>query len=272
MARGEHAYQKEARNESQGRGRLGHERDHTWRRSFTVGGTSVLRTCGKGSWLPRAVTGRSALSSGFNWSIRKCLCWDTRRQILSIMADIVSFHQLQRYLPGITEYRFKAARQHKLVFGRGVPLPPHRPARMRVDNSQLDHFLTFITSAHVMQDLPFGQRYLQLTTGNAQCSPYDDSGAHRQAIPAKCCDETEFKPFGRTAMLNILSACSATVRKSLQGLDYIAAEGSRAFEDLSNVIKRLEERGALSRNTTESLQRSLKTSKQYLKSDYKVSL
>ena len=61
--------------------------------------------------------------------------WDTRRQILSIMADIVSFHQLQRYLPGITEYRFKAARQHKLVFGRGVPLPPHRPARMRVDNS-----------------------------------------------------------------------------------------------------------------------------------------
>ena len=201
--------------------------------------------------------------------------WDTRRQILSIMADIVSFHQLQRYLPGITEYRFKAARQHKLVFGRGVPLPPHRPARMRVDNSQLDHFLTFITSAHVMQDLPFGQRYFQLTTGDVLETP----NVIRTMIPDRIvrqyqqyCDETEFKPFGRTTMLNILSACSATVRKSLQELDYIAAEGSRAFEDLSNVIKRLEERGALSRNTRESLQRSLKTSKQYLKSDYKVSL
>ena len=30
--------------------------------------------------------------------------WDTRRQVLSIMADLVPFKRLQRYLPGITEY------------------------------------------------------------------------------------------------------------------------------------------------------------------------
>ena len=33
--------------------------------------------------------------------------WDTRRQVLSIMADLVPIERLQRYLPGITEYRVK---------------------------------------------------------------------------------------------------------------------------------------------------------------------
>ncbi|CAH3169981.1 unnamed protein product, partial [Porites evermanni] len=36
---------------------------------------------------------------------------------------------------------------------------------------------------------------------------------------------------------------SATVRKSLQGIDYIAAEGGKACDDLCNVVKRLEEYG-----------------------------
>ena len=37
-------------------------------------------------------------------------------------------------------------------------------------------------------------------------------------------------------MLRILSVCSATVRKSLQGLDYIAADGASAFDELANLL------------------------------------
>ncbi|KAK3738101.1 hypothetical protein QZH41_013835, partial [Actinostola sp. cb2023] len=199
--------------------------------------------------------------------------WDTRRQALSVMADLVPFKRLQKYLPGITEYRVKVARQHRLVFGRGVPVPPVRSPRMRVDNSQLDHFLTFITSSHVMQDLPFGQRYLRLSTGEVLETP----NVIRTMIPERIvrqyqqyCEETGFEPFGRTTMVNILSACCATVRKSLQGLDYVATEGSRAFDDLCFVVKRLQDCGAISRDMTECLQRSLKNGKQYLKSDFKV--
>ena len=44
-------------------------------------------------------------------------------------------------------------------------------------------------------------------------------------------------------MLRILSACTASVRKSLQGLDYFAADGSKAFEDLSQVVKKVSETG-----------------------------
>ena len=38
-------------------------------------------------------------------------------------------------------------------------------------------------------------------------------------------------------MLRVLSECAATVRKSLQGLDYFAANGSKAFEDLAELEK-----------------------------------
>jgi len=37
-------------------------------------------------------------------------------------------------------------------------------------------------------------------------------------------------------MLRILSECTASVRKSLQGSDYIAAEGAKSFDDLSLLI------------------------------------
>lgn len=46
--------------------------------------------------------------------------WDTRRQVLSIMADQVPFSKLQLFIPGITYYRVKAAHHHKQSYGRGV--------------------------------------------------------------------------------------------------------------------------------------------------------
>ena len=35
---------------------------------------------------------------------RNASCWETRRQVLSIMADLVSFKHIQRYIPGLTEF------------------------------------------------------------------------------------------------------------------------------------------------------------------------
>ena len=198
--------------------------------------------------------------------------WDTRRQVLSVMADLVTFKQIQRYIPGLTEYRFKMARMHRLEYGRGVVLPMNKSPRMRVEGGQLDHFLTFITSPHVVQDLPFGQRYLHLSSGKVLETP----NIIRTMIPHRIvrqyqqyCEETNFKPFSSNTMLRILSACSATVRKSLQGLDYIAADGAKAFDDLCHVVERLQECG-LSAQVGNSWERSLKAGKQYLKSDYKV--
>lgn len=83
------------------------------------------------------------------------------------------------------------------------------------------------------------------------------------------CTETNFKPFSKSTMLRILSACTATARKSLQGLDYIAAEGAKAFDDLISVLEKIGNYG-VDKEWISSCEDALKTGKQYLKTDYKV--
>lgn len=207
-------------------------------------------------------------------SYRNASCWETRRQILSIMGDLTTFNRILSYIPGLTEYRFKMARQHSLQYGRGAEIRREKSPRMRVEKTQLDHFLAFITSPHVIQDLPFGQRYLHLSSGKILETP----NVIRTMIPYRLvkqyqayCEETKFTPFSSATMLRVLSACAATVRKSLQGLDYIAADGAKGFEDLCVIVESLKEKG-LDRETAIGWEVSLKEGKQYLKADYKVSL
>lgn len=90
-----------------------------------------------------------------------------------------------------------------------------------------------------MQDLPFGQKHLKLSSGNIIKVP----NVIRLMIPQRVvqqytqyCTETGFTPFSDSTMLRVLAECSASVRKSLQGLDYFAAEGARAFDDIAVMI------------------------------------
>ena len=198
--------------------------------------------------------------------------WETRRQILSVLADKVTFKKIQSYIPGLTSYRFTAARKHTLQYGRGTLLRPNKSPRMRIDSKQLDHFLSYITSPHVVQDLPFGQRYMHLSSGEVLETP----NVIRMMIPQRIllqyqelCKESGFQPFSRNTALRILSACGSTIRKSLQGLDYIAADGAKAFDDLCKLVERLKECG-LSMQLGNIWKKSLKEGKQYLKADFKV--
>ncbi|KAK3724600.1 hypothetical protein QZH41_001748 [Actinostola sp. cb2023] len=59
--------------------------------------------------------------------------------------------------------------------------------------------------------------------------------------------------------------------KSLQGLDYFAADGTRAFEDLLTLVSKLAEYGADKSWETRTTE-NLKAAKLYLKGDYKVHL
>ena len=196
--------------------------------------------------------------------------WDTRRQVLSVMADLVPYSLIQRYLPGITEYRVKTAREHGKKYGRGSAVLLSKSPRMRVNYAQLDHFLDFITSPHVILDLPFGQRLLSLADGGLLETP----NLIRTMIPERIvaqytqyCKEVSFTPFNRSTMLRVLSSCAATVRKSLQGLDYIAADGGKAFDELIEMVLKLSDDD---RVWVSCLQKVLKEAKQYIKGVYKV--
>lgn len=70
-------------------------------------------------------------------------------------------------------------------------------------------------------------------------------------------------------MLRVLYECSASVRKSLQGLDNYAAEGARAFDDLAGIVENISTNVELDVKKEEVFD-ALKAGKLYLKGEYKV--
>ena len=97
--------------------------------------------------------------------------WDTRRQVLSIMSGIASYKAKLAVIPGLTPYRYTMANLHRLQHGRAVPVPRKEGPRLRITRQQLDHFLSFITSPHLVQDLPFGEKNLSLSNGQSIAVP-----------------------------------------------------------------------------------------------------
>ena len=118
-----------------------------------------------------------ALAEAYN----NAASWDTRRQVLSIMSGVASYNVISMYIPGLTKYRYTMANLHRLQFGRGAPVPKQATTRIRIDIKQLDHFISFITSLHLVQDLPFGQRHLKLSSGEVINVP----NVIRQMIPQR---------------------------------------------------------------------------------------
>ena len=158
------------------------------------------------------------------------------------MADKVSFKVVKKWIPNLTRYRYSIVHQHILLHGRGIAVPALKTTRMKVLPEKLDYFLTFITSPYVIQDLPFGEKTLKLSSNTEIKVP----NVVRTPIPERIvqqylcyCDETGFAPMSRSTLCWILKVCSATVRKSLQGLDYVSAEGAKALDELAVIIDKL---------------------------------
>ena len=51
--------------------------------------------------------------------------------------------------------------------------------------------------------------------------------------------ECVFTALRRRSLLRIVHVCSASVRRSLQGLGYISCAGSQGFDDLCDVVNKL---------------------------------
>ena len=158
------------------------------------------------------------------------------------MAGVASFQEVLEYIPGLTRYRYTAANLHRQQYGRAVPVPKKDAPRLRINKKQLDHFLCFITSPHLVQDLPFGETNLTLSSGKVIPVPNVIRTMVPQRIVAQYklyCDENEFVPLSDRSLLRILDECSASVRKSLQGLDNFAADGGKAFDELLHLLDNL---------------------------------
>ena len=154
------------------------------------------------------------------------------------MTDKLRHNKLLRYIPGLTKYRFTEVKRHCLAYGRGAPIQSIRAARIDVASSQIEDFIAFITSSHIVQDLPFGERSITLSNKETIKIP----NVIRTMIPKRVikqylayCNDSGFKPLSRSTLLHIVAVYPASVRKSLQGLDYVSSAGAQAFELLADI-------------------------------------
>ena len=80
------------------------------------------------------------------------------------MTEVAIFKAIIEFIPGLTQYRYTMANLHRVQYGRNASVPTTESPRLRIDPKKLDYFLGFITSPHLVQDLPFGEKHLQLSS------------------------------------------------------------------------------------------------------------
>ena len=111
---------------------------------------------------------------------------------------------------------------------------------MRVSTAQIDHFIAFITSPHIIQELPFGKRTIMLSMKETIKTP----NIIWMIIPERIviqymtfCQESGFTPLSCATLLWILSMCAVSVRTLVQSLDYVSSAGAEPFDDLCDVVE-----------------------------------
>ena len=198
--------------------------------------------------------------------------WQTKRQILSLFANDFSRRELQTLIPGITKWRIDQACQHATEVGKGQVVPEQTIFRKRIDQGKVDHFISYISQPQLHQDVAFGTKTLKLDSGERIIIP----AVVRTLIPSRIneqytsyCREQQFELASTHCLFRMLEICSASMQRSLHGLDNITAEGTEAFDNLHAIINTLVENGAEG-HWAETMRRDLKEAKRYLKTDYKM--
>lgn len=134
---------------------------------------------------------------------------------------------------------------------------------MKIDLVKLPYFY---------QDVAFETRTLRLDSGEELLMPNVIRIVSRSTMIEqylKHCSEDHFEPLSRSTLFRILQVREAPSRKSLQGLDNIAAGGAEAFESVRKIVDDLKNCGA-SGTWCDEVQNKLKSGKRYLKIEYRV--
>ncbi|VDI62081.1 Hypothetical predicted protein [Mytilus galloprovincialis] len=108
-----------------------------------------------------------------------------------------------------------------------------------MDPIKLDNFLDFITSKHMVCDLPYHESKVRMSNGsviemsNVVHSIGGSDVIHQYKL---FCAENEIFPLGDSTMYRIIAQCGAKEITNLEGIDYFVAEGSPAFTTLSKFM------------------------------------
>lgn len=105
--------------------------------------------------------------------------------------------------------------------------------------TKVDHFVEFINRPYFCQDVSYGTKFLKLDSGKTIEMRNVVRTVTRSTMIGQYiqfCQEEEFEPLSRTTLFKILEVRQASQRKSLQGLDNTAADGSADFQKIEMIV------------------------------------
>ena len=172
-------------------------------------------------------------------------------QILSIYALKYSCDELKRIhapFENLSDRQIKKAKKLSRIVGAGMAIEKTPFHRVQIDLAKLSHFLSFVDQPFFYQDAAYGTRHLKLESGEKLVMPNVVRTVERSTMTElyfNQCTEEEFSPLGRSTLYRILKVREASQRKSLQGLDNIAAGvekedsgGDDGFDAIQKVVDR----------------------------------
>ena len=125
------------------------------------------------------------------------------QQILSVSVADYSKTELLSSIPGLTKWRIDEA----FRTSSSRIIAPAVLQRCRLDPVKVDHFLHFISSPSLLQDVAYGTKTLRLSDGETIEIP----NVVRMLVVSRLthlyqsyCSGSRFEPMGRSILLNIL--------------------------------------------------------------------
>lgn len=204
---------------------------------------------------------------------KNCTSWDSRRQILSIVAPICSLSNIQQYVPEVTPYLYQTALQHASVHGSGVAVTRTPYMREGVTQRQVEHFIDFILSPHISIEMPYGETRLKLSTGKTVVIEKVILSHVRSSVVnqyLEYCQNEEFVACSFRSYMRVLEALGPQIQKCMRGLDNYAADGAKAFDDLKSLSNDLVPLRPDGLEWASIVQEALTKGEHYLKLEYKV--
>ena len=198
-----------------------------------------------------------------------------KKQILSLNAYRYPINMLQKiHQPygKLSTWEIKQARSHANLSGPGTTPEVTTKHRVRLDMSKVDHFVEFTNRPYFYQDVSYGSKILILEIGDRIEMPNVVRTVNRSTMIEQYmeyCKENCHEPLSRSTLFKILEVREASQRKSLQGLDNTAADGTAGFQTLETLVETLE-KGGMEKQWCLDVRRKLRDAKRYLKTDFRV--
>ncbi len=195
--------------------------------------------------------------------------WTSKRQILSIIANKFPYSDVKGVIPQITKFKYYVARLHASLYGEGSEVETNKKYGTRVKNEMIDSFLEYLVSPQVCVDVPYGEKKMKLSSGFEIAVPRVILTSCKEWVVQEYidyCKANHIEHASARTYRKILDAVGPAIRKSVAGLDYFTAEGTKSFDELNSICDRLASCGV----DMSSKADKLNAYRNYLKLEYKL--